>query len=73
MSDPPGRSLGEATVADLVARVEEAAAAHARRYPGDPAGRQPVHTVYVAADRFTATTAQAHGAEALRLLDAHAP
>ena len=54
-------------------RVERAAAAHARRYPGDPGGRQLVHTVYVAADRFAAGTATAHGAEALRLLDAHAP
>jgi hypothetical protein len=68
-----GRSLDEAGLADLVARVERAAAAHARRYPGDPGGRQPVHTVYVAADRFAAGTAAAHGAEALRLLDAHAP
>jgi citrate lyase beta subunit len=70
---PPGRSLGEAALADLVATVEEVAAAHARRYPGDPAGRQPVHTVYVGGDRFTAGTATAHGAEALRLFDAHAP
>jgi hypothetical protein len=69
---PVGRSLDEATLADLVARVEEVAAAHARRYPGDPGGRQPVHTVYVAADRFAAGTATAYGAEALRLLDAHA-
>jgi citrate lyase beta subunit len=73
MSDPPGRSLGEAALADLVARIEEAAAAHARQYPGDPTDRQPVHTVYVAADRFTATTASTYGAEALRLLNAHAP
>jgi citrate lyase beta subunit len=69
---PVGRSLDEATLADLVARVEEAAAAHTRRYPGDPGGRQPVHTVYVAADRFAASTGTAYGAEALRLLDAHA-
>jgi hypothetical protein len=69
---PVGRSLDEAALADLVAGVEEAAAVHARRYPGDPSGRQPVHTVYVAADRFAAGTATAYGAEALRLLDAHA-
>ena len=70
---PVGRSLDEAGLADLVDRVERAAAAHTRRYPGDPGGRQPVHTVYVAADRSAAGTATAHGAEALRLLDAHAP
>jgi hypothetical protein len=69
---PVGRSLDEAGLADLVARVEQAAAARARRYPADPGGR-PVHTVYVAADRFAAGTATAYGAEALRLLDAHAP
>jgi citrate lyase beta subunit len=58
---------------DLSARIEEARAEHARRHPGDPAERQPVHTVYVPADRFTATTPSDLGAEALRLLDAHAP
>ncbi len=57
---------------DLSARVEEARAEHARSHPGEPAERQPVHTVYVPADRFTATTAPDLGAEALRLLDAHA-
>jgi citrate lyase beta subunit len=73
LRSPPRRSLGEGALGDLVARVEEVAAAHARRYPGDPGGRQPVHTVYVAADQFAAGTAAAYGAEALRLLDAHAP
>ena len=58
---------------DLSARIEEARAEHDRGHPGDPAERQPVHTVYVPADRFTATTATDLGAEALRLLDAHAP
>jgi citrate lyase beta subunit len=58
---------------DLSARVEESRADHARRYPGEPADRQPVHTVYVPADRFTADTPAELGAEALRLLDAHAP
>jgi citrate lyase beta subunit len=67
------RSLQAGAVADLVARVEVATAAHQARYPGDPGGRQPVSTVYVPADRFTAATAQDFGREALRLLDAHAP
>jgi citrate lyase beta subunit len=57
---------------DLNARVEEARAEHEREYPGEPAERQPVHTVYVPADRFTATAAADLGAEARRLLDAHA-
>ncbi|MGH3375621.1 MAG: DUF6986 family protein [Actinoallomurus sp.] len=58
---------------ELSARIEDARAEHARRHPGEPAERQPVHTLYVPADRFTATTAHDLGAEALRLLDAHAP
>ncbi|MCO6005787.1 aldolase/citrate lyase family protein [Actinoallomurus purpureus] len=61
------------SVDDLSARVEEARAEYDRRYPGDSDQRRPVHTVYVPADRFTATTAADLGKEALRLLDAHAP
>lgn len=57
---------------DLGARVEAARAEHDRRFPGGTAERQPVHTVYVPADRFTAKTAADLGAEALRLLDEHA-
>lgn len=45
----------------------------ARRYPGDPATRQPVHTVYVPADVFTADTARSWGDQALAALDRHAP
>lgn len=44
-----------------------------RRAPDTRRGRQPLHTVYVAADRFSADTVSAFGVEALRLLDAHAP
>jgi citrate lyase beta subunit len=44
-----------------------------RRYPGPPRGRQPVHTVYVPADRFTATTVRDWGAAAVRALDEHGP
>ncbi|MGR6964022.1 DUF6986 family protein [Geodermatophilus sp. URMC 61] len=43
------------------------------RYPGDPGTRQPVHTVYVPADRFSADTHQRWGAAAVELLDRHAP
>lgn len=45
----------------------------ARRYPGDPGTRQPVHTVYVPADDFTATTIRTWGDRALAALDEHAP
>ncbi|UGY94707.1 DUF6986 family protein [Streptomyces gobiensis] len=44
-----------------------------RRYPGDPGTRQPVHTVYVPADVFTAGTVRSWGDQALALLDEHAP
>lgn len=45
----------------------------ARRYPGDPGTRQPVHTVYVPADLVTADTVRDWGAQALAALDEHAP
>jgi citrate lyase beta subunit len=61
------------SLGDLNTRVDEARAEHARLHPGEPAERQPIHTVYVPADRFTAGTATDLGLEALRLLDAHAP
>ncbi|TQS43539.1 DUF6986 family protein [Cryptosporangium phraense] len=38
-----------------------------------PRGRQPVHTVYVPADQFSAGLPSRWGAEALELLDQHAP
>nr|WP_235032535.1 aldolase/citrate lyase family protein [Actinacidiphila yanglinensis] len=66
------------TLADAVgARIGAALAATdaelARRYPGEPATRQPVHTVYVPADAFHAGTVRAWGDQALAALDAHAP
>jgi citrate lyase beta subunit len=45
----------------------------ARRYPGDPGTRQPVHTVYVPADAVGAGTVRSWGDQALTLLDDHAP
>jgi citrate lyase beta subunit len=46
---------------------------HRRRYPAPDAVRQPVHTVYVPADRFCATTVSAWGASALEALDRYGP
>ena len=57
----------------LDARLAEADADLTARYPGDPGTRQPVHTAYVPADRFTAATHREWGGAALRLLDEHAP
>ncbi|HZC69490.1 MAG TPA: aldolase [Jatrophihabitans sp.] len=44
-----------------------------RRYPGPPLGRQPVHTVYVPADRFNAHVVTEWGLAAVQLLDEHGP
>jgi len=67
------RSLDPESLRELSATVEEGLREHAAAYPGDPGTRQPVHTVYVPADRFRPTTVGAYGGEALRLLEAHAP
>ena len=48
-------------------------AERARRYPGAPSGRQPVHTVYVPADRFDGGTVSAWGTAALAAMDEHGP
>lgn len=42
----------------------------ARAYPGQDASRQPVHTVYVPADRYTAGLARAWGEQASEALEA---
>jgi F0F1-type ATP synthase beta subunit len=40
-----------------------------RVYPGDDGSRQPVHTVYVPADRFAIDLAEQWGAQALAAVD----
>ncbi len=55
---------------ELDTRLAEADAALVAQFPGDRAGRQPVHTVYVAADRYHAALVPDWGAEALAALDA---
>jgi hypothetical protein len=42
-------------------------------YPGDSGARQPVHTVYVPADRFTSELSHDWGARALAALEEHVP
>ncbi|MDP8978286.1 MAG: aldolase/citrate lyase family protein [Actinomycetota bacterium] len=69
----PPASLPGDVLAALDARLRHADEELARRYPGDPGGRQPVHTVYVPADRFTADCARQHGEEARRCLREHGP
>jgi len=48
-------------IADLGQHLAEADAALGEGYPGDREGRQPVHTVYVPADQFTAQTVHDYG------------
>jgi citrate lyase beta subunit len=66
-------SLSSAVGEDIAARLAPVDAELARRYPGDPGTRQPVHTVYVPADAFAAGTVRSWGDQALASLDEHAP
>jgi citrate lyase beta subunit len=75
----PGVHAGEdvkrhldALLADLDARLTGVDADLAQRYPGDSGDRQPVHTVYVPADRFHADLTREWGAQASRALAEHA-
>jgi len=61
----------EELTAELDARLAPADALLASAYPGEPAGRQPVHTVYVPADRFTASTVLDWGRSAREVLAEH--
>jgi citrate lyase beta subunit len=56
---------------ELDAQLVDSDAALAAQFPGDRASRQPVHTVYVAADRYHSALVPEWGAEALAALDAH--
>ncbi len=74
MTSPHGSPrLGADDLAALDAIVAPADERMARLYPGDDGRRQPVHTVYVPADRLTPDLTQRWGAEARRALDEHAP
>jgi citrate lyase beta subunit len=65
--------LTDEVYADLDRRLAPVDADLRRRYPGEPAGRQPVHTVYVPADRYHAGLVPEWGAAALAALQAHPP
>jgi citrate lyase beta subunit len=66
-------SLDGAALAGIARRLSEVDAARAARYPGDNAGRQPVHTCYVPADQVVGDAAEAWGGAALAALEQHAP
>ena len=56
---------------DLDDRLAAADAELAARFPGDRGVRQPVHTVYVPADRYDEHTVTEFGRQAVDLLDEH--
>lgn len=66
-------SFADAVTEDISASLAPVDAELARRYPGDPGTRQPVHTVYVPADAYEASTVRSWGDQALAALDEHAP
>ncbi|MDG4830181.1 hypothetical protein O7627_12825 [Solwaraspora sp. WMMD1047] len=68
----PGRLAAE-VYAELDDRLAPVDAELRRRYPGDAAGRQPVHTVYVPADRYDADLVDRWRAAALAALRANPP
>jgi citrate lyase beta subunit len=66
-------SLADTVAEEIGAFLAPVDAELARRYPGDPGTRQPVHTVYVPGDAFAAGTVRSWGDRALAALDDHAP
>ena len=66
-------SLASDDVAGVARSLRPVNAAVARRYPGDVAGRQPVHSVYGGAQLFSADIATKLGAVAMRTLEEYAP
>lgn len=64
--------MTERLIAELDRRLATADALLASQYAGDRPGRQPVHTVYVPADRYDAGLVPAYGAAALEAIDDHA-
>jgi citrate lyase beta subunit len=73
MTAPSTLSAHRARTDEILGRLEEANARIARRYPGEPAARQPLHTVYGGANLFRADTVRKMGEIAVRALAEHGP
>ncbi|MET3163677.1 UNVERIFIED_ORG: citrate lyase beta subunit [Arthrobacter sp. UYEF10] len=71
MAVSPTPSLSAADLAAIDAQLAATDQLLERNYPGDDGTRQPVHTVYVPADRFTPSFAADWGAQALTTAEAH--
>jgi len=61
----PETSLTAADLARIDGQLADTDRLLERNYPGDDGSRQPVHTVYVPADRFTPSLAADWGTQAL--------
>jgi citrate lyase beta subunit len=66
-------TLDPSVYARLDAVLADVDAGQVRDYPGELGGRQPVHTVYVPADRFQPGLPAAWGAQATAVLAVHLP
>jgi citrate lyase beta subunit len=67
------RSLSDPALEPLARPLAAANASFSAAHPGEPEGRQPVHTVYGGAQLFRADTAARLGELAREALEAHAP
>ena len=72
-SHPPTTRLRPETLAEIDAVLGAVDQRRLRDYPGDGSTRQPVHTVYVPADRVVPGLANSWGSRALETMDEHAP
>ncbi|WP_159615257.1 DUF6986 family protein [Arthrobacter zhaoguopingii] len=68
---PAEAVLGAADYALVDAKLSDTDRLLRRSYPGDDGSRQPVHTVYVPADRIEPALAGRWGTEALAAVEAH--
>jgi hypothetical protein len=71
MAGSPKPSLSPGDLAHIDGQLAATDRLLEQNYPGDDGSRQPVHTVYVPADRFTPSFAAEWGAEALATAEAH--
>ncbi len=69
----PSITLEPKTTKPVLAALSRRNAAHAARFPGDFAGRQPVHTVYGGAHLFKSDSAKKLGELSIRALTRYAP
>jgi citrate lyase beta subunit len=65
--------MSDGPLDDGLTALGEANRAFARRYPGDPPSRQPIHTVYGGAHLYKAETTRRLGELALAHMARHAP